>query len=164
MNSEDGVGTRRVHIKAVVSCSSLLLAFEEAVKGFLFVAALGHRQATHLNLAIGIVLHSDVRARLVCRRRLREHIEHELVVNFDKRDLDGDLVVETAADFREDLVYRSWDKPSVLVVSGGAGHGERLAGTGLTIAHDGSIEAVNDFVDSLLGAILKDLLLRSVMQ
>ena len=60
MNSEDGVGARRVHIEAVVSCSSLLFALEEAVKGFLFVAALSHRQTTYLNLAIGIVLHSDV--------------------------------------------------------------------------------------------------------
>ena len=60
MNSEDGVGTRRVHIEAVVSCSSLLLALEETVKGFLLVAALSHRQTTYLNLAIGIVLHSDV--------------------------------------------------------------------------------------------------------
>ena len=66
MNSEDGVGTRRVHIEAVVSRSSLLLALKKAVKGFLLVAALGHGQAAHLNLAVCIVLHSDVRARLVC--------------------------------------------------------------------------------------------------
>ena len=28
MNSEDGVGARRVHIEAVVGCSSLLLTFK----------------------------------------------------------------------------------------------------------------------------------------
>ena len=66
MNSEDGVGTRRVHIEAVVSCGSLLLALEEAVEGFLLVAAFCHRQASHLDLTIGIVLHGDVRAGLVC--------------------------------------------------------------------------------------------------
>ena len=66
MNSEDGVGARRVHIEAVVSCSSLLLTLKEAVKGFLLVAALSHCQTADLNLAVGIVLHRDVRARLFC--------------------------------------------------------------------------------------------------
>ena len=34
----------------------------------------------------------------------------------------------------------------------------------MTIAHDGAVEAINDFVDSRLGAVLKYFFLGSVMQ
>ena len=74
------------------------------------------------------------------------------------------MIVETAANLRENLVDCTGDESSILVVSGRAGHGEGLTSAGLTVAHDCSIEAIHDLVDSLLGAVLEDLLLGGVME
>ena len=102
--------------------------------------------------------------RLINWRCLSKHVKHQLIVDLDERHFDSDLIIETAADFGEDFVQCARDESSVLVVASAAGHCEGLAGTSLTIAQDGAIEAVNYFVNSLLSAVFKDVLLGGVME
>ena len=97
-------------------------------------------------------------------RHWSEHVKHELVIDFDKRDLDGYGIVETAADFREDRIDAPRHKSSILVVGSRASHGERLSSTCLPIAHNCAIESINHFVYRLLCTILKNIFLRSVMK
>ena len=100
---------------------------------------------------------------MFARGCVREHVKHELVVELNIADLDSDLVVETATDLRENLVDRTRDQASVLVVGCGATHCEGLTSTGLTVAHDCSIEAIDDLANGRAGTVLKDFLLGGVM-
>lgn len=163
MNREYGMRAGRIHIQVVVTCSALLLSFEKTVERLLFVANLSQSLATNRDLAHGILLDSHARASLLSRRGLRKHVEHQFIVDLDKRNFDRDLVIETAANLREDLVDSAWNQSSVLVVGSGATHGEGFASTGLTVAENGAVEAIDDFVDGLLSTVLKDLFLGSVM-
>ena len=100
---------------------------------------------------------------MILRLRVGEHVEHELIVDFDEGNFDSDLVVETAANLAEDFVDGARDQSSVLVVRRRTAHSESFSSTGLTVAHDCAIEAIDDLMDSLLCTILKDFLLGSVM-
>mmetsp|Transcript_34163 Transcript_34163/g.42242 ORF Transcript_34163/g.42242 Transcript_34163/m.42242 type:complete len:427 (-) Transcript_34163:33-1313(-) len=164
MNREDSVRARRIHIQVVVACSALLLSLEQAVKSLFFVAALSRGKAANGDLTQGVLLDGHARASLLSWARLGEHIKHELIVDLDEGNLDSDLIVETAAHFGENLVDGARNQASVLVVGRGAAHREGLACAGLTVAKDSPVEAIDDFVDGLLRAVLEDLLLRSVMQ
>ena len=62
-----------------------------------------------------------------------------------------------------DLVDGAGKHTSVLENGGASSHSVSFTGTSLTVAHDRSIETVNDFVDCLLCTVLKYFLLRSVM-
>ena len=163
MNREDGVRARRVHIEVVVSGRSVLFTLEKAVEGLLFIAALLCGETTNGNLAIKVILHRDARARLVLGLSLRQHIEHELVVDFNEGNSNSDLIVETAANLAEYFVNCARDQSSVLVVGSGAAHRESLSCSRLAIAHDSAIESVDNLVDGLLCAVLEDFLLRGVV-
>ena len=105
-----------------------------------------------------------MRAGLIGGWCIRKHVEHELVVNLDERHFNCDLIVETAANLGEDLVNSARDQTAILVVGRASVHGESLASASLTVAHNGAVEAIDDFMDGRLRAVLKDFLLGSVMQ
>lgn len=99
MNSENGVRSRRHFVDGVVSGGAHLLSFEEAVEGFLLVLTVDLSQALHVHLSFGVILDGDTCARLLMRRRVAEHIEHKLVINFNEGDSNRNLIIETAANF-----------------------------------------------------------------
>ena len=109
-------------------------------------------------------MNRHARTSLLGRGRLRKHIEHQLIVDLDEGDLHGDLIVEKAADLREDFVDGARDQTTILVVGRAATHSEGLTSASLTVAHNRAVEAVDDFMDGLLRAVFKNFLLRSVMQ
>ena len=69
------------------------------------------------------------------------------------------MIVETAANFRENLVDGARNQSSVLIVCCGAAHGKGLTGACLTVAQNGTVVAINDLVDGLASAVFKDFFL-----
>ena len=164
MDRENCMTPRRCLVHAVVSNGSVLFTLEQTIQGLLFVLAVHHGQSLDQSLSVGSVLHCDGAPWLLVGRHWRQHVEHELVVDFHERDLHRDGIVETAADFRKDRIDAPWHDTSVFVVGSWAGHGERLSGTRLAVTHYSAVESVNHFVYWLLCAVLKDIFLRGVMK
>ena len=163
MNGEDGVRARRVHVEVVVCGSSALFALEQAVQGFLLVTAFRGGEATNGDFPINVILHRDARACLVLWLRLRQHVEHELVIDLYEGDANFDLIVETAADFAKNFVDCARDQASVLVVGSGTAHSESFSCSRLSVTHDGAVKTVDNLVDRLLRAVLEHFLLRGVV-
>ena len=112
-----------------------------------------------MDVSLSIVLNGDARSGLFMRWLVTKHIEHKFVIDLNEGDSHGDLIVETAANLREDGIDRTWDDAAIFVVGRVTSHREGLACTRLTIAHDGAVIAINNGVDSLLGAEFKYVLL-----
>lgn len=67
------------------------------------------------------------------------------------------------AYFLENLMDSSWNDSSVFEIRGGSIHSESFSSTSLSIAHDGSVIAIDDRLDNILRAVGKDVFLRGVM-
>jgi hypothetical protein len=117
MNCEDGVRAGRINIQVVVSDSARLLTFKKTVQCLFLISALWHSDTSDGDFTNCILLDTDARSRLFGRGYICQHIKHELIIDFNKGDPNCDLIVETATNFRENLVDSSGDKATVLVVS-----------------------------------------------
>ena len=164
MDCENCMASWGCHVHTVISDGTILFTLEQTVKGLFFVLAVYHSQPLDNCFTIWCILNRNGTSWLLMRRDWSEHVEHELVIDFDKRDLDGYGIIETAANLWEDRIDAPRHKSSILVVGSRPSHGERLSGTRLPIAHNRAIEAIYHFVYRLLCTILKDIFLRSVMK
>ena len=86
-----------------------------------------------------------------------------LVVDLKIADLDGEVVVGMPTNLLVHLVDCSWDDASVLVVRRRPVHRERLACSGLPVAHHGAVVAIGHLLDGLEGAVVEDILLGRVV-
>jgi hypothetical protein len=91
-------------------------------------------------------------------RKLQIRSIHEEVWNFY-----SDLGVETATHLWKNCVDCSRDQTTILVVLSASCHGESFTSSSLTIAHNGTVYAVNYSGNGLLAAIFKNVLLACVM-
>ena len=163
VDGENSVGSARSFVDLVVGRGAGLLSLNEAVKSFFLALAVNHGKALEVNLALVVILNGNVGSSLLVGGLAGEHVEEKLVVDFDVGNLDRDLGVKTAADLREDLADSARDETTVFEVGGGAGHGERLSGAGLAVAHDGTVESVDDGGDGLGSAVVEEAFLGGVM-
>lgn len=154
----------RIRVNAVRTSCSLLESFEKCVKGLFSILALLDCEAFGLHFASSVVLKCDSSARLLVRWNVRQHVEQQLVVDLEERNAHGDLVIVTATHFREDLIDCSRDQTTVLVVNIRSAHRKCLACSGLAVAHDRCVDAVNYRMDSFLCAEFKHVLLGRVVQ
>ena len=164
MDCENCMASWRCHIHTVITNCTILFTLEQTVKGLFFVLAVYHGQPFDNCFTIRSILDCNGTAWLLMRRHWSKHVEHELVIDFYKWDLDGYGIVETAANLWEDRIDAPWHKSSILVVGSRPSHGERLSSTCLSITHNCAVETINHFVYRLLCTILKDIFLRSVMK
>ena len=164
MDRENGVRARRCLIQQVVCSRAVGLSLEEAVQRFLLVFALDHRESFHVDFALGVVENRNRRAGLLVGWHRRKHVEEQFVINFEVGHFHGDLGVETAAHFLENVVDGSWNDSTVLVVLGAASHRERLAGASLAVAQDCGVVTVNYAVNCLVACVLEHRFLRGVVK
>ena len=164
MDCEDGVRAGRALIQCIVSHGSLLFSLKKLVQRFLLVFDLNGGEACDDCFPVWVVPNCNTGSSLLIGRLVTEHVEHQLVVNFDVAHLHSDLVVVTPAHFRENGVDGSRDKTTIFEIGGRAAHSECLARAGLPVTHDGSIIAVDDLFDCLLRAVVKHVLLAGIVQ
>ena len=163
VDCENSVRSARSFVDSVIGSGTVLLTFKEAVERFFLTFAMNHGQALKVDLTFVVVLNVNVSSSLLVRGLAGEHIEEELIVNFNVGNLNRDLSVKTAADFRENLANRPRDESTVLEVGGGASHREGLSGAGLTVAHNGTVESIDNSSDRLGCAVVEEAFLGSVM-
>ena len=82
MDCENTVASAGRLVLIVVSSGSVLLTLEETVECFFFVAALSSSESLDVNFTLLVILNGDVSASLLVGGHSREHIKHELVVDF----------------------------------------------------------------------------------
>ena len=141
-----------------------MLALEQAVKGFFFILAQRGSETLYVHFALGVVLNCDVSAGLFVGRSLAEHVEHEFIVYFGERDLNSNLIVETAADLAKNFVDGARNDTSVLEVRRRPEHRKGFSSASLSIAHDGPVVAVDERADDIISAIIKNVVLGGVVQ
>ena len=144
MNRKNGVRTGRSLIQQVVSSGPVGFTLEETVQSLLLILALDHGQALEVNLTFSVVQNAHTGAGLLMWGHVGQHVEQELVVDFNVGDFDNDLSIETAAHLGKDVVDGAGDHTTVLVILGTSSHREGLAGASLTIAHDSAVVAVDN--------------------
>ena len=94
----------------------------------------------------------------------RNQIEHQLIVDFQVRHSHTVIHFKSCFDFLEDLIDGSWNNSSVLVVLRAATHCESLAWASLPIYKDSAVESFYDRLDNVSGAVVKHLILGSIVK
>lgn len=164
VNGKDGVGPRRSLVKQVISCSTIGLTLKEAVQSFLFIFTLDHSEPLHVHLTFSIIKHWNRSSSLFVRWHIWKHIKKEFIINFNVADFDGNLSIETAADFWKDVVNGAWNYSTVFVVLGASSHGKSLSRPSLSVAHNRWVVTVHNRWNGFLSTVLKYIFLRGVVQ
>jgi hypothetical protein len=94
----------------------MLLSFEKTVEGLFFVFAMHGGESLDVDFTLSIVLNCNISTRLLVSGSRTKHVEHEFIVYFSKRDLNSDLIVETAANFAENFVDSTRNDTSIFVI------------------------------------------------
>jgi hypothetical protein len=163
MNRKDCMAARRICVYTVWSRSAVLDALEDSIQRFFCVFALPYSQAFCLDLTSCIFLESDCTSSLFCGWYGREHIEKELVIDFQKWNAHRDLIVVAATHFWENLINSSWNQATILVVGWWATHRESFSCTCLPITKNSRVNAIDYRVNRLLGAKFKNVFLGGVV-
>jgi hypothetical protein len=93
-----------------------------------------------------------------------KQIVHLLIVNFQTRDADRKGAVPRSVHLLERVRDCPWDHPSLTVNGAIAAEGVRFASTGLAIAQQCAVEALEGVVYKRCGDIGEDRLLRRVFE
>ena len=115
-----------------------------------------------MHFALGVVL--DRNAALLRSGNWRKQIKHELIVDFKVAHSNCIFLLKSSTYFLEDLVDRSGDNTSVLVVLGTPTHRECLSSPCLSVDKDCAVEALNHRFDYVSGAPVENFLLGGVVQ
>ena len=158
------MASTRLFVQLMSANRSFGFTFKEEVKSFFFVHDLVQGESFHMDLTLGIVLNRDRISTLFSCRDSWKHVKHELVVDLKVWNSNSKFLVKMVSDLLENLGDCSWDDTSVLVILCATAHSESLACSSLTIDHDCSIETLNNTLDNISCAALKNFFLRWVVK
>lgn len=164
MNGVNAVRATGLLVELVATHSSVWVSFKKVVECFFLVGADVHWEPFYMDLALSIVLDWDLTAILLVSWRLTYKVKHQLIIDFNIGDSNGHLLIESAANLLENLSYGPRDKPPVLVILCGPGHGKGFTSTCLPVTHDGSVITISHWLDDVLGAVVEKFLLAWVVQ
>jgi len=92
---------RRSFILRVITSGSVLFSFKESIESFFFITTMLLSKSLYVYFTLSVILNSDISSSLLVSRSSRKHIKQKFVVNFNQRDLNSNLIVETATNFRK---------------------------------------------------------------
>ena len=149
MNSEDCVSARRSIVQVMLSNCSVKLTFKQTVKGLIFGVTYVLGQTFNGNTTSVIVSYLEILVLLshvsgavgVSRGN---QIANSLVINFTVTDSDCNSLIKSCLGEGKNLADSSGNDSTVLVLSSRSSHGVGFTSSSLTVAHDCSVESLND--------------------
>ncbi len=128
MNGKDAVTSGTVPVKFMLCYSAVVLSFKKHLKGFFLIFGRLFGQSFDNDVSFGVFL--DVHLVLII---FIQQITKSLIVQFEIRDGNLDLVLVPGVDFLIKLRNQSGHESSVLVITLGPSHGESFACARLSV-------------------------------
>ena len=116
-----------------------------------------------MHLSSRIVLDCDARPSLWISRLIREQVVNLLVINFQVTDRNCNLLFKLVSNLSKDLSDASWYESTIFIIWRRAIHGEGLACSSLTIAHNCAVEALDHGFDDVFSTVVVYVFLRGIV-
>mmetsp|Transcript_5151 Transcript_5151/g.12113 ORF Transcript_5151/g.12113 Transcript_5151/m.12113 type:complete len:229 (-) Transcript_5151:304-990(-) len=131
----------RQHVQRMLRHRPRRVGLEESLETLLLCQCYPSRQALDAHTALAVLLDLLI-GRSVAGRGVGEEVHHELVVDLEGAQSDGDGAFWACGDCGEEGGDAAGDDAAVCEVGGAPHHGEGLASPCLSVCHAGAIEAV----------------------